>query len=108
MISAVLGAPHPVPAPPHTESTFPMPPRALNTFRLPRRALPSVVLATLLLTVTGIQLARPAVPLAAPAPQAARTVAGDREHADGGAGPVRAAGESVMQIVSHPDDDLFF
>ncbi|MGW7053414.1 PIG-L family deacetylase [Streptomyces sp. NPDC054887] len=88
-----------------------MPPRALSTFRLPRRALPSVVLSTLLLTVTGIQLARPAVPLAAPAPQAARTVAGDRGQADGGAGkagPVRAAGESVMQIVSHPDDDLFF
>ncbi|GHA85567.1 PIG-L family deacetylase [Streptomyces chryseus] len=91
-----------------------MPPRALSTFRLPRRALPSVVLATLLLTVTGIQLARPAVPLAAPATEAARTVTGDpagRAERDGGAGraePVRAAGESVMQIVSHPDDDLFF
>ncbi|OEJ51319.1 PIG-L family deacetylase [Streptomyces agglomeratus] len=91
-----------------------MPPRARNTFRLPRRALPSVVLATLLLTVTGIQLARPAVPLAATGPKAAGTVAAgpaDRAGKDATAGraePVRAAGESVVQIVSHPDDDLFF
>ncbi|MGX1884726.1 PIG-L family deacetylase [Streptomyces sp. NPDC055287] len=87
-----------------------MPPRARSTFRLPRRALPSVFLATLLLTVTGIQLARPSVPLAASGPKAARTVTGGTADT-GEAGkvqPVRAAGESVMQIVSHPDDDLFF
>ncbi|MBT2399566.1 PIG-L family deacetylase [Streptomyces sp. ISL-100] len=89
-----------------------MPPRARSTFRLPRRSLPSVVLATLLLTVTGIQLARPAVPLAASGPEAAaRTVTTDRTDTDREAGkaePVRAAAESVVQIVSHPDDDLFF
>ncbi|MFE9395062.1 PIG-L family deacetylase [Streptomyces flavidovirens] len=88
-----------------------MPPRARSTVRLPRRALPSVVLATLLLSVTGIQLARPAVPLAASGPKAARTVTAGTADTDRGTGeaePVRAAGESVMQIVSHPDDDLFF
>lgn len=126
MTSAVLGAPHAVRRtcavpPTHTESTVPMPPRARSPFRLPRRHVPGVVLATLLLTVTGIQLVRPAVPLSASGSgsgsTAARTVTADqagRESAagkagrNGTAGQPRPDGESVVQIVSHPDDDLFF
>ncbi|MBT2489425.1 PIG-L family deacetylase [Streptomyces sp. ISL-96] len=86
-----------------------MPPRARSTFRLPRRSLPSVVLATLLLTVTGIQLAGPAGPLAdSGSGAAATTVTAEKPDAAVAAVPVRAGAESVVQIVSHPDDDLFF
>ncbi|MDJ0466832.1 PIG-L family deacetylase [Streptomyces sp. H27-C3] len=67
-----------------------MSPRARRSAPLSRRGLPSLLLASLLVTVAGIQLAVPSGSTAA-------TVE-----------PVRTDGESVVQIVSHPDDDLFF
>ncbi|GAA2928470.1 PIG-L family deacetylase [Streptomyces enissocaesilis] len=77
--------------------------------------MPSVALAALLLAVTGVQLARPAVPVASPSGStAARTVTADTAGTADAAGRAEAGGpsrrehESVVQILSHPDDDLFF
>ncbi|MGR8010851.1 PIG-L family deacetylase [Streptomyces hypolithicus] len=103
--SAVLGArsvqPCSVARPPHTESTFFMSPRAHRSLASSRRALVSTLLAALLATVAGIHMADFAVPAAARAGSSSGTGAAELK-------PARASGESVVQIVSHPDDDLFF